>query len=89
MKFVINVDKLLKELAPSEYFGIMQGNQVTTYRAMVKCVTDDNGNALEPLEARRAIDTMSNNSMADFERVQAEFTKALIDALVNPTSGNG
>lgn len=89
MKFVINVEKLLKDLPPSEYFGIMQGNQVTTYRAMVKCVADDNGVMLEPLAARKAIDTMANNSMAEFEKVQAEFTKALVDALVNPTSGNG
>ena len=89
MKFVINVDKLLKEIPPSEYFAIMQGNQIATYRAMVKCAADDNGTLLEPLEARKAIDAMSNNSMADFEQVQKAFTNALIDALVNPTNGNG
>ena len=89
MKFVIQLDKLLKEMSPSEYFGIVQGNQIATYNAMLKCVTDDSGNPLTGADAKHAIDSMSNKSMSEFARVQNEFIKAFTDVLVNPTSGNG
>jgi hypothetical protein len=89
MKFIINAEKLLKEITPSAYFGIVQGNQPTTYSVMLKCVADDSGNILPEREARAAIDAMSNNSMAEFQQVQKNFIHALTDALVNPTSGNG
>lgn len=89
MKFVIQLDKLLKEMPPSEYFGIVQGNPIATYNAMLKCVADDDGNRLSPTAARAAVDEMSNSSMAEFAHVQNEFIKAFTDTLVNPTSANG
>jgi|GEM_PF-5550599 len=89
MKFIVNVEKLLKELPPSAYFGIVQGNQIDTYKTMLMCVADDNGNLLSGADAKNAIDEMSHRSMAEFTRVQNDFIHALSDALVNPTSGNG
>ena len=89
MKFIINAEKLLKEISPSAYFGIVQGNQITTYNIMLKCVADDSGNMLSEKDARKAIDAMSNESMANFINVQNDFIHALSDALVNPTNGNG
>lgn len=89
MKFIINVDRLLKSLPPSEYFGILQGEQVTIYKTMLKCVADDDGNMLTEAAAKRAIDEMAAGSMAQFVTVQNDFIRALSDALVNPTSGNG
>ena len=88
MKFIINAERLLKEIPPSTYFGIVQGNQAVTYSVMLKCVTDDSGNPLPERDAKKAIDAMSNNSMSDFAQVQKDFIGALTDALVNPTSGN-
>jgi len=89
MKFIINAEKLLKEISPSTYFGIIQGNQSATYSVMLRCVADDSGNILSERESRSAIDAMSNNSMAEFQQVQNDFIHALTDALVNPTKGNG
>ena len=86
MKFVINAEQLLKTMPPSDYFGIVQGNQLVTYQTMLKCVADDEGNILTEREARAEIDALSNNSMAEFGRVQGEFIRALSDALVTPTS---
>lgn len=86
MKFVINAEQLLKDLPPSDYFAIVQGNQLVTYRIMLKCAADDAGNLLDERDARTEIDRLSNNSMAEFGRVQSEFIRTLSDALVNPTS---
>ena len=88
MKFIINAEKLLKSLPPSEYFGIVAGDQMATYRTMLKCVAGEDGNILPEYQAKRAIDEMAGNSMAEFASVQNQFIKALTDALVNPTSAN-
>jgi len=84
MKFIINLDEVFKKISIPDYFDMIQGNQIATYKIMLHCVADPTGEIFKEAEAKEVLRKIG--TMADWAQVRSDFVKAFTDALVNPTS---
>lgn len=87
MKFVVDFEKVLPKIDMPDYFDMIQGSDLATYRTMLLCIADDDGKLLEGDAAKNAL--RKAGKMPDWVNTKTEFIKVFVDALVPPASGNG
>lgn len=86
MKFLLNVDKVARELTFEELVLLEEGRAKSTRAVLARYIVNENGEALGEEEGMRVLNQLKVWEVAKLAR---DFTRAIKEAAINPPIGAG